>query len=91
MTKIQDCKLKNVGQLPFDFYAGGCNTFPFGIMMCFPADADQECYSLVQKSFFLVMKTTFLDSMVLALNLNAHRSFLINGSMLWVLIANLHS
>ena len=50
MKKIKDCKLKSVGWLPFDFYAGGCNTFPFGIMMCFPAGADQECHSWVEKS-----------------------------------------
>ena len=91
MKKIKDCTLKSVGQLPFDFYAGGCNTFPFGIMMCFPAGADQECHSWVQKSLFSFIRIIILDLMAIASNLNDHRSFLINGSLPWVLIASLHS
>lgn len=48
MSKIQDCKLTNVGELPFEYYFGGCNTFSFGIMLCFSYTAQQECHSLVQ-------------------------------------------
>ena len=48
MSKIDDCKLKNVGELPFNHYYGGCNTFDFGIMLCFSShtsEARQECHS----------------------------------------------
>ena len=50
MSKVEDCKLTRVGDLPFDFRAGGCNTFPFGLMICFawveglPGEA-QDCHS----------------------------------------------
>ena len=45
ISEIQGCKLKRIGDLSFDFYAGGCNTFPFGIMLCFHRYADKECHS----------------------------------------------
>ena len=45
MSRLQDCKLKWVGEMPFDFWEGGCNTFDFGIMLCFSFTADQECRS----------------------------------------------
>ena len=45
MSKVQDCTLKNVGELPFDFFYGGCNTFSFGIMLCFSDKATQACHS----------------------------------------------
>ena len=45
ISKVQDCKLTRVGDLPFDFFSGGCNTFDFGIMMCFPWSAPYECHS----------------------------------------------
>ena len=45
ISKVHDCKLTRVGDLPFDFDAGGCNTFDFGIMMCFSAYATKECHS----------------------------------------------
>ena len=32
MAKINDCELTNVGELPFDFVSGGCNTFSFGVI-----------------------------------------------------------
>ena len=48
MSKVQDCRLTSVGELPFDFVAGGCNTFSFGIMLCFASEAIQECHSWVQ-------------------------------------------
>ena len=45
ISKVQDCKLKKVDDLPFDFYRGGCNTFDFGIMLCFSESATKECHS----------------------------------------------
>ena len=45
ISKVQGCKLTRVGDLPFDFDAGGCNTFEFGIMMCFSYYDDKECHS----------------------------------------------
>ena len=30
MSKVQNCRLTRVGDLPFEFYRGGCNTFSFG-------------------------------------------------------------
>ena len=45
MSKVQNCKLASVGQLPFDFLAGACKAFSFGIMLCFAINAKQECYS----------------------------------------------
>ena len=40
---------------------------------------------------FLLIKIFFLDSMDMSSKLNHHRSFLILGFLLWVLIAILHS
>ena len=45
MSKVEDCRLTSVGELPFDFEAGGCNTFSFGIMLCFDYYAQQGCHS----------------------------------------------
>ena len=50
MSKVQDCTLKRVGELPFNYRQGGCNTFSFGIMMCFSryegnAGEAQDCHS----------------------------------------------
>ena len=45
LSKITDCRLTNVGELPFEYDRGGCNTFSFGIMLCFSKYATQECYS----------------------------------------------
>ena len=45
MSKVQDCRLTSVGELPFDFGFGACNTFSFGIMLCFADSAPQECHS----------------------------------------------
>ena len=37
MSKVSNCSLKRVGELNFDFSSMyGCNSFSFGIMMCFP-------------------------------------------------------
>ena len=45
ISKVQDCKLKRVGEMPFDFWSGGCNTFDFGVMLCFSSGATKECHS----------------------------------------------
>ena len=45
MSEVQGCELKRIDDLDFDFWAGGCNTFSFGIMLCFDKDADKECHS----------------------------------------------
>ena len=45
MSMVEDCRLKDIGELSFDFNAGGCNTFTFGIMLCFAKDADSICHS----------------------------------------------
>ena len=48
MGKVQDYRLTAVGELSFDFEAGACNTFSFGIMLCFAYSAPQQCHSSVQ-------------------------------------------
>ena len=48
MSKVQDCRLTSVGELPFNFFGGGCNTFSVGIMLCFDYFAQQECHSWVR-------------------------------------------
>ena len=49
MSELKDCKLTRIGDLDFDFYKGGCNTFSFGIMLCFAYNfldhSDKECHS----------------------------------------------
>ena len=45
MSEVQGCELRRIGDLDFDFWAGGCNTFSFGIMLCFQESADKECHS----------------------------------------------
>merc|ERR1712176_432648 len=45
MSMIEDCSLKDIGELSFEYFAGGCNTFTFGIMLCFAKDADSTCHS----------------------------------------------
>ena len=45
ISKVTNCELTNIGQLDFDFTLGGCNTFSLGVMLCFPVDGDQACYS----------------------------------------------
>ena len=77
MSKVQDCKLTNVGELPFDYYEGGCNTFSFGIMLCFARNAAQECHSLVWKNTHLKILKSFLVLMELISKLKHRRNFLI--------------
>lgn len=50
MSKVTNCAIQRVaGQLNFDFRGGGCNTFSFGIMLCFPnvmtSNYGQKCFS----------------------------------------------
>ena len=45
MSMVQDCSLTSVGEMPFEFYRGGCNTFSFAIMLCFSETATKECHS----------------------------------------------
>ena len=45
MSKVQGCTLKRTGDLPFRFLAGGCNTFSFGVMLCFSTDYNKGCHS----------------------------------------------
>ena len=52
MAKVIDCQLTNVDELPFEFSSGGCNTFSFGVMLCFSAENQQrgsahQCHSWV--------------------------------------------
>ena len=45
MSLVEECRLKSIGELSFDFKGGGCNTFTFGIMLCFADDAYSICHS----------------------------------------------
>ena len=45
MSMVEDCRLKDIGELSFDYTGGGCNTFTFGIMLCFPDHAVSMCHS----------------------------------------------
>ena len=44
ISMVQDCKLKHVGEMPFDFFSGRCNTYTFGIMLC-SYDGQNTCFS----------------------------------------------
>jgi len=67
ISKVQNCKLNRVGEMPFDFYEGACNTFPFGIMLCFSHDAKQECHSFHGTSFKTEPSSKFSHDRVSAL------------------------
>ena len=45
LSKIQDCRLQRVGELDFDYRYGGCNTFSFGILLCFSDSSITACRS----------------------------------------------
>ena len=47
MSKVLDCKLTSVGELPFNYSYGGCNSFDFGILLCFswPDETAKDCHS----------------------------------------------
>ena len=44
LSKIEGCELKSVGELSFDFYHGTCNTFSFGVLLCFDYYSTQSCH-----------------------------------------------
>ena len=47
ISRIQSCKLKNIGVLDFEFESGACNTFSlFGILLCFPKNDMHACFSM---------------------------------------------
>ena len=48
ISKVTGCALTEFGELPFDYRNGGCNTFSFGVMLCFSlavAPVHRSCYS----------------------------------------------
>ena len=45
LSKVEGCKLSKVGELHFDYYRGGCNTFSFGILLCFSETDTDSCHS----------------------------------------------
>ena len=55
IRKVTNCALENVGELDFEYRYGGCNSFSFGILLCFDykpnrleidfTNRDKECFS----------------------------------------------
>ena len=43
-SRIEGCELKSVGELSFDFYHGACNSFSFGVLLCFDYYNTQSCH-----------------------------------------------
>ena len=48
LSKIIDCGLERIGELPNDFYNGACGTFKFSseerVMFCFPLTGKNKCF-----------------------------------------------
>ena len=48
ISKIADCDLKRIGELPNEFQRGSCGTFLFDgterVMFCFPASDQKKCF-----------------------------------------------
>ena len=48
ISKIIDCSLKRIGELPNAFELGTCGTFLFGgderVMFCFPSTGKNKCF-----------------------------------------------
>ena len=48
ISKIADCSLKRIGELPNAFYSGTCGTFLFDgderVMFCFPKSGTNKCF-----------------------------------------------
>ena len=48
ISKIVDCSLKRIGELPNAFYNGACGTFLFDgderVMFCFPVSGKNKCF-----------------------------------------------
>ena len=45
ISMLDDCQVKRVGDLAFDFYLGGCGYFQSKIHLCFGSESD-KCYTL---------------------------------------------
>ena len=47
ISKINDCRLKRVGDLPFDFTYGACGTYDVSseerVMLCFDMNEQRKC------------------------------------------------
>ena len=54
ISKIINCKLTKIEELPFDFVNGACNTFSsFGILFCFAVNErteSKDCHSMMVSS-----------------------------------------
>ena len=48
ISKIVDCHLKRIGELPEEFEHGACGTFLFNgaerVMFCFPTSEKDKCF-----------------------------------------------
>ena len=48
ISKIVDCTLKRIGELPNPFDRGACGTFLFDgderVMFCFPVSGGKQCF-----------------------------------------------
>jgi len=79
ISEIQGCKLKRIGDLDFDFQYGGCNTFSFGIMLCFSSYADKECHSFDGKTLKTEPSSKFSHYSVYALGSYRKSPFVTGG------------
>ena len=91
MSKVEGCKLTRIGDLPFDYHYGGCNTFSFGIMLCRSDYVKQDCQSLVQIQSKFSSTVFYLVLMELHSKRNHHQICLIITSRRLDLIENHHS
>ena len=48
ISKITDCALQRIAELPNEFYGGACGTFEFAteerVMFCFPESGKKTCF-----------------------------------------------
>ena len=55
ISKIVDCSLKRILELPNEFYFGTCGTFLFDgeerVMFCFPSSDKKKCFRYQQDSY----------------------------------------
>ena len=67
IAKVTDCAVTTDGELPFDYLGGACNTFPFGIMLCFSrhgllsgsTQSIRECHSWVNSKTNIWLQNHF--------------------------------
>ena len=56
ISKILDCELKRIGDLPIEFYYGACGTFLFDgverVMLCFALKDKKKCIRLLHVKYF---------------------------------------